>query len=226
MPVVRRIRKFVDLARQGDGNILRDDLRKWLHSDTESLGYRRDYSVPAEEPPGPDWDMRVKPLDDRLADALFNVTGLDGRNRMFLDRRRAMWEAGFRGGYVVVDPDDKPVFLQFFIPSEQKALASHHWGGLFPPIRPDTMLVEGAWIPPEFRGRKVMALAMFRIAEAAKADSPASVRYAETYIEIGNRGAERGCLAAGFEVFSRRVETWRLGRHTFTFEDVAPEDAP
>lgn len=221
MPVVRRVRKMVDLTLQGDSALVRADARRWLHSDTESLGYRRDYATPVVNPPEPVLDLHVEPLDAALAEALFNVPDLDAQNRLYLDRRKAMWEMGFRGGYVAVDPDRRPAFLQFFIPHEQADLAKRHWGDLFPPFGPDTLLVEGAWVPPDFRGKRAMAHGMYLISEAAKQNSPAEVRFAETYVDVGNRGAKLGCVQAGFSVFKRRVESWRLGRHTFRFEDAS-----
>lgn len=219
MPVVRRIRKAIDLTIKGDGALLRADARQWLHSDTESIGYRRDYSKPVSGPE-PVLDLRIEPLDNALASALFDIPNLDSQNRLYLDRRKAMWDMGFSGGYVAVDADGRPAYLQFFIPHEQAELAHQHWGDLFPAFGPDTLLVEGAWVPPDYRGRRVMAQGMYMISEAAKANSPEQVRYADTYVDVGNRGAKAGCLEAGFSVFQRRVESWRFGRHTFRFEDA------
>jgi hypothetical protein len=211
---------MIDLTRQGEGGILRAEARRWLHSDTESLGYRRDYQSPVEDPPEPVLDLKVEPLDASLAKALFEVPGLDSQNQLYLDRRKTMWEMGFSGGYVAVDPGGRPAYLQFFIPHEQADLAHRHWGDLFPPYGSDTLLVEGAWVPPDFRGKRVMAHGMYLISEAAKQDSPDEVRFAETYVDIGNRGAKLGCVQSGFSVFKRRTESWRFGRHTFRFEDA------
>ncbi len=218
MPVARRVRQMFQLAKQGDLAMLGADAKRWIHSDTESLGFRRDYSIPVAQPPEPVLDLRIEPLDQSLADKLFDEPEVTGQNQLYLQRRRAMWDLGFRGGYVALDQNDQPAYLQFYIPHEQSDLVRRHWGGLFPDFGPDTLLVEGAWVPPAFRGRRVMAQGMYLTSEAAKSASPPSVRFAETYVDVGNRGAKIGCLDAGFEVFQRRTESWRLGRHTFRFE--------
>ncbi|MEM9655967.1 MAG: hypothetical protein AAGA65_28030 [Actinomycetota bacterium] len=225
MPVVRRTKKMINLTRRGDVGLLGSNVRRWFRSDTQSLGYRRDYAEPVADPPDPVLELRIEPLDDRLADALFNVPGLDANNRLYLDRRRAMWQLGFKGGYVAVAPDGRPAYLQFFIPHEQADLVGRHWGNLFPPFGPDTLLVEGAWTPPDFRGQRVMARALYLMAEEARRNSADAVRFADAYVEIGNRGADIGCRQAGFLPFQRRIESWRFGRHTFRFEDLAEQTA-
>ena len=196
------------------------DLRRWAHSDTESLGYQRDFSVD-RPPPEPVMELRIEPLDRALAHALFDEPRLTGPDQMYLDRRREIWEAGFQGGFVALAEDDRPAYLQFYIPHDQLDLVHRLWGGLFPDFGPDSLLCEGAWVPPDFRGKGLMAQGMYLTSTAAKAAAPAAVRYSQTYVQQGNRGAMAGCEAAGFDVFQRRIERWRFGRQSFEFQDAS-----
>ncbi len=196
-----------------------DDLRRWVHSDTESVGFQRDYTS-EREPPEAVLDLRVEPLDRSLACVLFDGPQLPGADQMYLDRRREIWESGADGGYVAIDDRGRPAYLQFYIPHEQLDLVHRLWGGLFPDYGPDSLLCEGAWVPPEFRGRGLMAQGMYLTSMAAKAESPNTVRYSQTYVQCGNHGAIAGCQAAGFDVFQRRIERWRFGRQSFEFQDA------
>ena len=222
MPAVRRVRQVARHAVRGDRAKVQDDVRRWISSDAESFGFRRDYAVPHAPPEESVPNLRIAPLDKTLARKLFDEPTLDGQDQLYLERRKAIWSQGFSGGYVAVDPDGRPAYLQFYIPFAELDMVRSYWGGLFPDYGSDTLLVEGAWVPPEFRGRGLMAQGMYLTSMAAKEANSEQVRYATTYVDAGNRGARVGCEAAGFALFQRRTERWRLGRQSFVFENMAP----
>jgi len=207
---------------RGDRDKVQDDVKRWISSDAESFGFQRDYTMPHEPPDQCIPNLRIEPLDEVLASKLFNEPRLTGADQLYLERRKSIWEHGFAGGYVAVDDKGQPAYLQFYIPHDQLDMVRSYWGDLFPEYGPDTLLVEGAWVPPEFRGRGLMAQGMYLTSMAAKEASPEGVRYANTYVDAGNRGARAGCEAAGFHIFQRRTERWRLGRQRFEFENMAP----
>ncbi len=226
---MRTLRHIRNLARQiagGGLSTVQSDAKRWLYSDIEAIGFRRDYQRPCPPPPSAGVELTALPLDEPLASKLFEDGTVEGRDLLYLSRRRSMWEHGFLGGYVAVDPDGEPVFLQFYIPHSQQPLVREYWGPLFPELGPDSFLVEGAWVPPRYRRRGIMASAMHAVSEAAKADGPDSVRYGVTFAEVANRGATFGCRDAGFDIFQRRVETWRFGRLSVRFEQAIEADYP
>ena len=115
-----------------------------------------------------------------------------------------------------LDPEDTPVFLSFFVHNSQAQQIADYWGPLFQNYGPDTMLGEGAWIPPTFRKLGVFGEGFHLTSEAAQAAS--GVRYGICYTEEANRGAIVGVYHAGYEVHQLRTETWKLGRRSVTFE--------
>lgn len=222
--VATRLKVLANQVRSGDIKGARSDVQHWMSSETESVGFRRDYTKDYPAPPLPDVSLTAVDLDEMLANKLFDTAGLKVRDRQFLDRRRALWDEGFEGGYVAVDPDGEPAYLQFFIPHSQAALVKSYWGPLFPDFGPETLIVEGAWIPPAFRKQNVMGHGLHLVTEAAKERSPDVVRYALCYPEAANRGAVLGTRSGGYDVIEKRTETWKLGRRSVSFEAAGEAD--
>jgi hypothetical protein len=219
---------LVDQVRAGGAREASADVARWAWSEGEAVGFRSDLTRPVEPPPSR-IEITIAPLDKALAPAVFDTTGLDPADLLYLERRRAIWDAGFDGGWVALDPSGTPAYLQWFIPSHQSDLVQSFWGGLFPRIEPGTLLAEGAWVPPPFRGQKIMAEAMARFGQATRAAGAAQgdeVTHATTWVSTGNRGALFGCVDAGYAVDRRRTETWRLGRRTLTFAPATAADFP
>ncbi len=214
-----QLQKAVTLARRGDTSMIVSDVRRWVRSDTESVGFCRDFTI-RHEAPEARLDLRAEPLTGELARAVFDEPLLEGRDRLNLERRHAIWAQGFEGGWAAVDPSGRPAYLQFYIPHSQLRMVKSRWGPLFPDYGPDTVLVEGAWTTPEFRGQRLMAQAMNVTSEAAA--QATGFRYAVTYVEMANKGAQKGCLGAGYQVRDYRTESWRFGKQTVRF--TAPQD--
>ncbi len=194
------------------------DIRRWMNSTVDSIGFRRDFRTSSDRCPPAEVDLRAVKLDDDWADRVFDSSGLKERDRQFLDRRRAIWDAGFRNAYTAVDPDGVPTAFSFFIHHEQNDKMADYFGPLFQNTGPDTMLAEGAWVPPEFRGRGVWGEGFRLLSEAAHDDADSGVNFAVCYAEAGNYGAAMGVYDAGYEIFQKRTETWSLGRRSVTFE--------
>ncbi|MEM7275961.1 MAG: hypothetical protein AAF547_22990 [Actinomycetota bacterium] len=224
----RWVRLAVTAKRLRDGQVdaVRSDLAGWTWSERISVGMRRDFESDDERPGLNRVPLEAVPLDDRLAAVTFDPTGLGDRDRHYLERRRAIWDAEIRGAWVAIDPDGRPAYLQWLIPSDQAERVAEYWGPLFPELAPDTLLVEGAWIPPAFRGQKVMGDGLFLVSEAARAAAGPAVRYALCYPEADNRGVVLGSRSAGYRVVERRVESWRLGRRSVRFEPAGEEAFP
>ncbi|MEM7338515.1 MAG: hypothetical protein AAF467_07710 [Actinomycetota bacterium] len=223
MPMVRRARSLATRVASGDIAGVRSDLGRVIQSEFVAVGFRHDRERSYPEPTPTEWDLVAAPLDGDIALRLFDAEGLDDRDRQFLDRRRALWEQGFRGGWVVL-VGDEPAYLQFYLGSGQNDLIRSYWGPLFPWLADDTLLAEGAWVPPAFRTRGLMAHALSVTTAAAVQAAGPSIRYVICYPEEANKGAVIGSHQAGFDVVERRIETWRWGRQEVVFEPATIDD--
>lgn len=219
--LVRRGRLLVDEVRAGGAKAAATDVRGWIWSEREAIGFRFDATRPGD-PPKAKVELAARPLDADIAPLVFNVPHLSPTDQLFLDRRRNIFEAGFDGGWVAVDPDGQPAYLQWLIPSHQTEKIREFFGPIFPRFDAETLLVEGAWIPPDFRRLKVMGEGLALVSEAATAANGA--RYAQCYPAADNKGAALGTRSAGYEVVEKRIERWRLARRTVEFAPANESD--
>ena len=216
--------RFGVLAQQvgrGDLSGAAGDVKGWVKSETVSYGFRHEFTQTYGTPSPSEVPLYIVPLDDSIAPKVFDVDGLNDRNRALLERRRAIWEAGFEGGHVAVTDDGDPAYLQWLIPPHQNDKVRDYWGPLFPDLNGDTALVEGAWVPPAYRKRNVMSQALGMISEVVGKTSDEDVRYAIAFVQSDNRGAMVGTMGAGYELFLTRTERWRVGRRSVDFEATA-----
>lgn len=220
--LTRRTKMLVDELRAGGGKEIAADIRRWTWSEALAVGFRCDLSVSASPPPA-EVSLCAQPIDDALAAKIFGVTGLSSHDQLFLDRRHNIWNAGFSGGWAAVDPDGEPAYVQWLIPPTEAAKVRTFFGPIFPELPPDTLLVEGAWIPPAFRRRKVMGEGLALVTVAAGEHTPGS-RFAVCFPAADNRGACFGTRSAGYEVFNKRTERWRLARRRTYFEAATEAD--
>jgi hypothetical protein len=103
-------------------------------------------------------------------------------------------------------------------------MARSLFGPVVPELPADTIYTDGAWVPPEFRGRGVMAEAMAQAGAMVRAEHGDAVRSAMTYVPLANPGALRSVRAAGYEVIELRTEMWRLGSCTVSFVPANEKD--
>lgn len=210
-------------VRAGEISAVGADVAHWMSSQSESVGLRRDFARHYSAPPSSFGRLTAAPLDDALAERVFDRRGLNPRDQHLLERRHALWTAGFEGAYVALTDDGEPAYLSWFIPHFQADKVRDYWGSMFP-FGPDTLIGEGAWVVPKFRGHGLMGLGHFVLTEAAKQDAGPDVRYVTVYTEANNRGAAIGSYRAGYEVFVRRIESWRLGKRFVRFEPASFAD--
>lgn len=213
------------LAKQlqnGDIKGVRGDLEQWMWSENYYCGLRRERSRGFTPKPA-DVELTARPLDEELAPKVFNFDGMGERDATYLERRRRIWEAGFQNGFVAVDPEGEPAYLQWLIPPSQNDMVADFFGPLFP-LDDTTLVVEGAWIPPAFRKANVMGEGLYKVTEAAFEASPEATA-ALCFPELKNKGAVRGSASGGYDIALLRTDTWRLGRRKSTFSDFSAEEA-
>lgn len=184
------------------------------------LGLRRDLSLPF---PAPDAAI---PITVRLLreDDIPHLLGTDdptlsGAARIERLNRVNMTRAGFRRPYVAATADDLPCYMQFLIGADENDLLRTHFRGLYPVLAPDEALLEGAFTPEAFRGKRIMPSAMAQIAAIAAAGG---ARWVMTYVGDDNIASLKGCKRAGFAPFQEREERWRLFRQRVSFTALPP----
>jgi RimJ/RimL family protein N-acetyltransferase len=92
-------------------------------------------------------------------------------------------------------------------------------GNLYPVLRSDEALLEGAFTPEAYRGMGIMGAAMALVAERA-ADHGA--RYVMTFVDEQNPASFKGCVRAGFSPYLRRRERFRMFHRSVSFEPIEP----
>jgi GNAT superfamily N-acetyltransferase len=215
MAMIRRIQSTAQLLKSGEWEDLWRASREHLHSESKAFGLRRDVSLPF---PAPDATLpiTVRPIRDGDVATLLEagreeMSGEAQRERLI---RLRMIEAKLPTCYVAVTEHDEPCYMQWLIGPSDNDQIQEIFGDRFPRLAPDEMLLEGAFTLEQWRGKKIMAAAMARIAEHA-VDHGA--RWVITFVGSGNIPSLKGCKRAGFEPYVERTGTWRLFRHRSAF---------
>jgi RimJ/RimL family protein N-acetyltransferase len=215
--VLSKIKYYVRLFGAGDRGALWSDTRRWIWSDDHAYGMSRDLRIP-HPPPQARLAFTVQRLSEDLAEVVFDVDGVPPAERRELLNRRRFWDEGLGTAYVAVDADGHPCYVQWTIPGLDADRIDSFFGGGFPHLGPNDMLLEGAWTLPTARGQRLMSEAMSRITEAGAGPEH---RRAVTFVGVDNEPSLRGCRSAGFEVYVERLDTWRFGRRRVQWMPVA-----
>ena len=207
-------------ARNGDFSTLAKIAKSQVWSDIDAIGSSFDMTQPYE-PVASLFPMKLRPARDEDLELLLatNVPGLDPDDREERLVRQHMRTLGFLHCVVVVNEEDQPCFLQWLILSSENAVLAEAYHGLYPPLKPHQALVEGAYIPPAFRGKKVMPAAKRIVCEYAR---DFGVTEVITFVRSTNIASLKGCQRAGFVPVMTRVSSHRFGRSSLTFKPLAP----
>lgn len=197
------------LSAQAIGQVARA-IRNRLHSRSDAVILRRDLRVP-HRAPAATIPIRVRPIappDHALILEGASAT-LSGEERWLRIARRRLLDAGFGRCFVAVTDDDVPCYMQFLFAAADNRRIRDYFSGAFPWLQPDEALLESAYTPAAFRGRKIMPAAMSRIAEHAGDHGARSVI---TLVGTDNVPSLRGCAGAGFEPCALLEQRWRFLR--------------
>jgi GNAT superfamily N-acetyltransferase len=216
-----RTQDVLNLLVRGHPRVVRRALGTRLSSQTLAFGLQRDLKKPHVVP-----EARV-PLEVRPLAAGDDLTMLDIAapglpSEVVFERlgQRRLLAAGLPTCWVAIGPDRKVCYMQWLIAPQDNARIRALWGDLFPQLKPDEALLEGAYTGDAYRGQGIMAHAMSRIAEAAR---DFGARWVNTYVGHSNVASLKGCKKAGFSPFTQRTEQWWLLRRHVRF---TPFDQP
>lgn len=211
-----------ELLRSGHGRRwLWRTIRERLYSRREAVGMRRDLTAPFATPPT-EVPLAVRQL--RSDDDLSFITAVPGLTPHAAQERadqRWLFSTGLPACWVAVDPDGKVCFMTSIMGARDNTLIRDRWGGLFPVLQPDEVLLEGVYTAPDLRGLGVMPHVVARIVEEAAHGYGATV--AIGFIDGGNIGSLKGAERAGFSPYQKRRESWLLFRRRIRF---LPVDSP
>jgi RimJ/RimL family protein N-acetyltransferase len=188
-----------------------------VHSDSASIGLRRDLSLPFSGPQAK-ITITVRRLapDDDLS-ALESMPGLSPDEAYWRLGQRRLLASGLQTCYVALAPDGKPCYMQWVIPSSENDRLRAVFGNLYPVLQPDEALLEGAYTPDAYRGKGIMGAAM---AEVASRAAEHGARWVITFVDAGNEASLKGCMRAGFKPYLTRHEKFRFFHRRIAFEPL------
>lgn len=214
----------------GDGHVSLGDriarhLQKGPYHHFWRFGLRRTFDQRID-PPRAKIPLVVRPFASGDEAALFGhrLAGTDPADTEEIRYRMEHLEADIPTPYVAVDETTgTPCYIQWLMgPAQNDKIQAKLWG--FPRLAENEALLENAYIPPAYRGQRIMPEAMYLIAEKAR-DIGAS--YALTFVTGDNMASLKGCKRAGFEIYmvhERKDYAFGLfGRHSFA---VIPKGDP
>jgi GNAT superfamily N-acetyltransferase len=218
MAMIQRIQSTASILRSGDWEDLWRAGKEHLHSESKAYGLRRDLTVPF---PAPDATIpiAVRPICESDVATLLEAgrDELSGEAQRERAIRLRMIDAKLATCYVAVTENDEPCYMQWLIGANDNDRIREIFGDRFPPLAKDEMLLEGAFTLEQWRGKKIMAAAMARIAERA---TDHDVRWVITFVGMDNVPSMKGCHRAGFEPYVERTGVWRLFRHRSAFGPI------
>ena len=190
-------------------------LRYRFHSDSRSLGLRRDLTV-RFNPPSAKVPITIRPLapSDDLSALDPRQPGISSEEMYWRLAQQRLLKSGLETCYVAIDPNGRVCFMQWMIPASQNDRVRETFGNLYPTLGPDEALLEGAFTPETSRGLGVMSAAMAQIAERARQDG---AHWVITFVDENNVASVKGCLRAGFSPYVTRHERFRWFRRRVSY---------
>ena len=221
--LLRKHKSAFSLLRTGQVASYLYEVRKQVWSEQRVYELRRDLSRPVSLPPA-SLPIALRPFQE---DDWKSFAGPEGLwHRLTTPRpdeasRTNFIKAGFPMCYVAVDGDGVPCFIQWLFPSLINDKVEEFRKGYHPPLSDDEVLMEGAFVPDRFRGKRIMACAMSQVAEKA---AETGARWAITFVEAWNIASLRGCVACGFQPHAQKKIIWRGFKPMIAFSLLEEQD--
>ncbi|MCC5941155.1 MAG: hypothetical protein JJU37_06385 [Balneolaceae bacterium] len=211
------LKNAFNLLQDGYYSVFFKEFKNRLYSESFSFGLQRDLSKPFEAPSAK-ITLKIRPIKDEDIDIILEDSGLV--NPRIIASQRAILEAKIPTCYVAVTASNTACYMQWLIGNKDNDKIKSHFKNIFPTLKPQEALLEGAYGNPEFRGLGIMPAAMAKIAEKA---SLTNVRWVNTFVDITNIASLKGCRRSGFEPYVLRKEKWVLFNLSVSFHPL-PEN--
>lgn len=215
--IIESMRKALNLLKKGQLAIFWKQMVTRLNSETVSIGLRRDVEAPFEAPDAR-IDLSIRQLkDDDIAPLLEDGKLMETSPHVAYNQL-SLLKADLNQCYVATTSDDTPCYMQWLVGPPNGE--DYYFDGVFPQLKESEALLEGAFVPPSFRGNRIMPAAMARIASRAKNKN---VRWVITFVEINNIPSLKGCKRAGFSPYVLRKDRWFFFNRSVTYEKIPEE---
>lgn len=196
--------------------ILLKEFRKRIYSKSVSFGLQRDLNNEFLAPSAK-IEIKVRPLRKEDVPVLLDTTTDPSINPRIIANQLSMVDANIPTCYVAVTADDKPCYMQWLIGYDENHKIQEHFNGVFPALKKQEALLEGAYSSPDYRGLRIMPMAMSLIAEKA---TEIKARWVNTFVDVTNIPSLKGCQRSGFSPYLLRKDHWFLFHQTTTFHPI------
>ncbi|PCI11376.1 MAG: GNAT family N-acetyltransferase [Flavobacteriaceae bacterium] len=205
---MKRISTIIHLLLKGEFKFIFKGIRKRLYSEINSFGLKRDLNINFKSPKALiDITIRCsKTTDDSHFEQEYSNSGLTEENIL--------------NCYVAVNKKESPCYRQWLMGSSQNSKIQSFFNNLFPVLKEDEALLEGAFTLPEFRGKRIMPAAMSIISEKGNG---IGARYIITFVNINNIPSLKGCKRSGFSPYILRKEKWFFFKRNITYLTIPDE---
>lgn len=206
-----------------DGSLLTEARHRWK-SELVSFGLRRDLTIPFQAPQA-NIPLTVRPIRDSDIPKILNpdAPSISDETREEIKTRLQMLEGGIAKGYVAATgDDDEPCYMQWLIGPDQNSKVQAYFHGLYPLLKGDEALLEGAYTPEAYRGQRIMPCAMAQLAEKG---TDIGARWVITFVTHDNIASLKGCKRSGFAPYLTRRDRWSMFRRQITFTPL-PDGTP
>lgn len=222
--MIGRIQTMAQLIREGEWEHLVQSGKSHWRSEVKAHGLRRDLSTPFTAPDA-QIPLSIRPIAPRDVPLLLEAgaSELTAAGKAERAIRKRMIEANLSTCYVAVTENDEPTYMQWLLGPEENDRIAEIFGDRFPRLQSGEMLLEGAFTLEQWRGKKIMAAAMARIAELG---AQHGARWVITFVTVDNVPSLKGCAKAGFEPYIERTGQWRQFRHKSTFASLQHASRP
>lgn len=171
---LNKIKGAVSLLSRGRVDVILKEVGREIASVETSYGFRRDLHRPFKARPA-SIPIELRLFEKRDIELLALGRAPRDSRKALLDRltRTKTIEAGIPSLiYVAAAADGSPCFLQCVILPARNGRLNAYYKGYFPPLAQDEVLLEGAFIPEQYRGKGIMACAMSQVAQKSRASGP------------------------------------------------------
>jgi L-amino acid N-acyltransferase YncA len=121
--------------------------------------------------------------------------------------RRLLLDANIPTPYVLVTSDGVPCFIHWLIGPESNEKVKKYFKGFLPLLAPNEVMIEGAFMAPDYRGKGVMTTAVLGIVQKAR---ELDARWVIAYVNPSRIASIRGVQKAGFRPWGEQRVKWRF----------------
>ena len=205
---ISKIKIAFKLLKKGKGNVIWNGIRVRLCSSKNTLGLVRDLDIVFENP-NAKIDFTIR---------LFNENDINTLKESY--RHERLVNENIPNCYIAVTKENVSCYIQWLIGSQENNRIKKYFGNLFPKLKDNEALLEGAFTQPSFRGMGIMPAAMSRIAKKGK---DIGAKKIITFVDIDNIPSLKGCKRSGFNPYILRKEKWFFFRRFVSFEAIPKE---